>query len=205
MKIAIIGGGNVGGALAFRWALASHQVAIGARAPQSEKVVQLTAKHANIKAMNIPEAAKFAEILLFATPAKVIPQITPHLGKLNDKIIIDATNTIGPGPAPYANGFEALSALTNAKAVIKCFNTTGYENMLDPNFGDTKADMFLAGADNNAKKIVEKLALDVGFGQVYDLGGAEKAALLEQLAMVWINLAIVQGYGRDIAIKIIKR
>ena len=37
------------------------------------------------------------------------------------------------------------------------------------------------------------------------IGGDDKAILLEQLALVWINLAIFQKQGRNIAIKILKR
>ncbi len=40
-KIAIIGSGNVGGALAKKWLKAGHTVLVGARFPLSEKNVKL--------------------------------------------------------------------------------------------------------------------------------------------------------------------
>ncbi len=44
MKIAIIGAGNVGGALAIRLIQAKHQVLIGAKFPLSAKAIQLATK-----------------------------------------------------------------------------------------------------------------------------------------------------------------
>ena len=38
MKIAIIGAGNVGGTLALGWAKAGHEITIGAKDPNSNKV-----------------------------------------------------------------------------------------------------------------------------------------------------------------------
>jgi predicted dinucleotide-binding enzyme len=56
-----------------------------------------------------------------------------------------------------------------------------------------------------AKEIARQLAKDAGFGEVYDMGSDDKIPLLEQFAMIWINLAISQGYGRNIAFKVMKR
>jgi hypothetical protein len=53
--------------------------------------------------------------------------------------------------------------------------------------------------------VAEQLAKDLGFENVYNFGGSDKFQLLEQFAQSWINLAIMQGYGRSIAFKILKR
>ena len=44
MKIAIIGSGNVGGALAQQWVKAGHTVLVGAKFPLSEKNISLATK-----------------------------------------------------------------------------------------------------------------------------------------------------------------
>lgn len=44
MKIAIIGSGNVGGALAQQWVKAGHTVLVGAKFPLSEKNINLATK-----------------------------------------------------------------------------------------------------------------------------------------------------------------
>jgi hypothetical protein len=41
--------------------------------------------------------------------------------------------------------------------------------------------------------------------ECYDLGGDEGIPLLESLAGIWIDLAMVQGQGREIAFKLLKR
>jgi hypothetical protein len=43
------------------------------------------------------------------------------------------------------------------------------------------------------------------FAECYDLGGDERFPLLESLAAIWIDLAMVQGQGREIAFKLLKR
>jgi len=45
-------------------------------------------------------------------------------------------------------------------------------------------------------------AYDIGFVKCYDFGGDDQVNLLEQFAMSWINLAIIQKQGRGIVFKI---
>lgn len=65
--------------------------------------------------------------------------------------------------------------------------------------------MFYAGDSNKAKVVAKKLALGIDFENVYDFGGSDKFNLLEQFALGCIDLAMMQGYGRNIAITIVKR
>jgi predicted dinucleotide-binding enzyme len=78
--------------------------------------------------------------------------------------------------------------------------------MLNPDYpGFGGIDMFCAGNDKGAKAIATKLAKDIGFSECWDFGGDDKVELLEKLALSWINLAIMQGHGRGIAFKVIRR
>ena len=77
--------------------------------------------------------------------------------------------------------------------------------MADTNFNGTKADMYMAGSSERAKEVAKQLALDAGFENCYNFGNDDKAALLEQFALSWINLAMMQGQGREMMIKLIKR
>ncbi len=77
--------------------------------------------------------------------------------------------------------------------------------MLDPIYQDAGIDMFYVGNNEEANQVAIQLAKDIGFANCYNFGGADKVALLEQFALSWINLAIMQGHGRNIAFKIIKR
>ncbi len=65
--------------------------------------------------------------------------------------------------------------------------------------------MFMAGDSVKAKEIAKQLALDLSFGECWDFGKANKVEFLEQFAFSWINLALVQGYGRDLVFRVFKR
>ncbi|MCB9297082.1 MAG: NAD(P)-binding domain-containing protein [Lewinellaceae bacterium] len=214
MKIAIIGHGNVGGALARRWAQAGHLCVIGARDPKSDKVINLIQGNNGVSATEVKRCVRGAGAILIATPPGAIPGIAQEIGDVSNSIIIDATNSVGSrasssvsksGDFDERNSYEALKALTNAKSVVKCFNTTGFENMENPDYDGVKADMFLAGGNKEAKALAEQLAKDAGFGEVYDFGGDDKVPLIESFAMAWINLAIMQKYGRGMAFKVLRR
>jgi 8-hydroxy-5-deazaflavin:NADPH oxidoreductase len=56
-----------------------------------------------------------------------------------------------------------------------------------------------------SKQVATKLASDIGFASCFDFGGDDKVELLEKFALSWINLAIMQGHGRDIAFKVVRR
>jgi predicted dinucleotide-binding enzyme len=205
MRIAIIGAGHVGGALAKGLVKAGHQIMLGVRNINDEKVKNLINYNSNISAHGIEDAVKNAEVIVVAVTTTAVPSVAEAFGDVKDKVIIDATNALFVKPEPYQNGVEALLALTNSKHIVKCFNSTGFENLGNPIYHGTGIDMFVAGDSSKGKEIACKLAKDLAFGDCYDFGGIDKVSLLEQLTMVWINLAVIQKQGRDVAFKLLKR
>ena len=202
MKIAIIGAGNVGGALARNWSQKGHEIFIGAK--DSQAVARSWKDVINITVSGVGQAVALTEVILVALPIPAIVPVAKDLGDLGDKVVIDATNSVSGKPEPYAHGFEAFRALTKAE-VVKCFNSTGFENMADPVYHGEGVDMFMAGDSARAKQVAEQLSLDAGFAHCYDFGGANKVELLEQFALSWINLAVMQKQGRNIAFKVLRR
>lgn len=205
MKIAIIGTGNVGGALAQQLIKSGHTVIMGAQFPLSKKSILLATKIGEDRFAAIENAAKQAEVIIITTPPDAVLQIIPQLGNIEEKTIIDATNSVRLRPEPYPTAYHAIKAVSKSETVVKCFNTTGFENMLNPFYKGEGIDMFCAGNNMPSKKIAEQLAKDIGFASCYDFGGDDKVELLEKLALSWINLAIMQGHGRDIAFKVVRR
>lgn len=203
MKIAIIGTGNVGGALATAWAKAGHQILLGVRDTQHFKGAELL-QNPGTSVHSIAEAAQLAEVILVATPPQIAENMSLIFGDAAGKIIIDSTNSVRAKPENYPTAFHAFEALTHAE-VVKCFNSTGFENMTNPDYGHTRLDMFMAGNSLGAKQVAAKLASDAGFENCYDFGGSDKVELLEKFALSWINLAIMQGHGRDIGFKVVRR
>ncbi len=205
MKIAILGAGNVGSALAKNWRAVGHDIAFGVRNPDSPKSQKAVEDLPDVALKNIGEAAAWADALVVTTPPEAALELAAQLGDVQGKTIIDATKAVRTRPDPYPTAYHALRELAIGAHVVKCFNSTGYENMADPRYGSESADMFMAGDSPEAKQVARQLALDAGFGECYDFGDGSRVQLLEQFALAWINLAIFQGMGRGVAFKLMRR
>ena len=203
MIIAIVGHGKVGGTLAQRWANRGHSVIVGTRKPANDRLDRLT-KHPGISSLPIPEAIRKAEVILVATPPHVARELVETFGDIGGKILVDATNCVRSKPEDYPTAYHVFEDLTRAE-VVKCFNSTGYENMDDPRYGEVSLDMFMAGSSTIAKKAASELAVDCGFDHCYDFGGSDQVELLEKLALAWINLAVIQGHGRHSGFKFLQK
>ncbi len=205
MNIAIIGTGNVGGALATRWSEKGHTLYLGVRDTETFKGKELL-NNPNTIALPVQDAVKQAEVVLLATPAPGAVEVVKSLGDTSGKIIIDAMNIVmGRGPEGYANTTEAILDHTATRDVVKCFNTTGFNNMRQPVYQGVALDMFVAGDSEKGKSVATALAQDAGFGNCYDVGGNDRFTLMEQFAFFWINLAMFRGLGRDIGFVLMKR
>jgi predicted dinucleotide-binding enzyme len=203
MNIAVIGTGNVGGALATNWSKKGHVINLGVKNINNFKGIELL-KNENTKAFPVQEAVAKSDVILIATPPTAIFDIIEQMGDVSGKVIIDSTNAVRQVPDPYKTVFHCLTDKTDAE-VVKCFNTTGFENMLNPVYQGVGIDMFMAGDSEHAKSVATQLALDAGFSSCLDFGKSDKVELLEKFALSWINLAIMQGHGRNIAFKMVRR
>jgi predicted dinucleotide-binding enzyme len=205
MKIAIIGTGNVGGSLATKWSNKGHEINLGVRDTNSFKGKELL-ENPNTKVLTIENAVKVSDIILLSTPATSTVEVVKSLGDTTNKIIIDAMNIVmGRGPQGFKNTTDAILANTQTQDVVKCFNTTGFNNMQNPNYGNIALDLFVAGDSEKGKQAAIQLAKDAGFAECYNIGGNDKFELMEQFAWFWINLAMFQGQGREIGFKLLKR
>lgn len=205
MIIAIIGTGNVGGALATRLSEMNHQILLGVRNVEDFKNKHLLGK-TGITVHSIEDAVKEAEVIIIASPSSVTTQVAKQIAPfVQDKIIVDTTNPMFGAPEGYDSGFQALKDITQATHIVKCFNSTFSANMADPKIGEDRVDMFIAGSSQKAKDIASKLAKDVGFGEVYDCGGDDKVPLVESIVPIMVNLAYGQGMGPTFGIKLLKR
>jgi len=204
MKISIIGTGNVGSTLALAFGKAGHTVIFGVRNTEHFKGKEFADKN-SIEYRELNKAVDWSEVIVVSVPGNLAHEAGRELGDVKNKVVIDTMNAVFVKPASYSNTSEALIANTKNADVVKCFNTTGFENMKNPTYKGEGIDMFIAGGSSKAKETATQLAKEIGFGNVYDFGGDDKFNLIEQFAMCWINLAIVQKQGRDIAFKIVKR
>jgi predicted dinucleotide-binding enzyme len=213
MKLAIIGAGSVGGTLGTAWAQkAGHEIFFGVRNPQSEKVQALVRSlGGKARAGTAAEAAASADVIVLATPWNGAEATIRSLGDVSGKIILDATNPLAMGPDGLGleighdtSAGEKVQGWAKGASVFKTLNTTGYGNMADPVFHGAKSVMFVAGDDAAAKPKVIALIAALGF-EVIDAGPLRNARVLEAHAMLWIELALKRGLGRDFAFAILRR
>jgi predicted dinucleotide-binding enzyme len=205
MRIAIVGTGNVGSALASKWAKAGHSIRLGVRDTSSFKGKKLL-DNPNTTLHTIAQAVQESDVILLATPAMAAVDVAKALGNTGGKVIIDTMNIVGGrGPVGYSNTSDAILNNTDTEHVVKCFNTTGYNNMENPVYNEQSLDMFVCGDSAIGKEMATQLAKDAGFGACHDVGGNEKFQLMEQFALFWINLAMFRGMGREIGFKLLFR
>ena len=214
MNIAILGAGNVGGTLGKRWLAAGHTVEFAVRNSSSEKVQKLkeeVGKRAKI--LNFKDISTSIEVFVLCVPWVAAIETLKSIKSLENKIIIDATNPIimnweglnqGLTIGTDRSGAEEIAkAIPNAE-VIKAFNTVGWEIMQDPNFNGQSLTLPFCGDDGEAKAKASTLIADLGFDPV-DVGPLKSARYTEPFAMLWIDMAILRGFGRDIGFQLIKR
>lgn len=210
MKIAVLGTGNVGSALGTGWAKAGHEVVFGSRDPSSPKALAVVAAAGeNARAATIQQAVVGADAILLATPWPATEWILGSLGNLSGKVIIDCINPLnetfsGLTHGHSISGAELVAAWAPGAHVVKAFNSVSARVMSDPNFDGQPATLFYCGDDTKAKQVVHQLATDLGF-EAADAGPLVNARYLEPLAMLYIHLAIRQGWGSNTAFHVIKR
>ena len=212
MKLAIIGAGNVGGALGTNWAQKGHDVVFGVRDPKAEKTQGLLGKiGGKARAGTAAEAAASADVIVLSTPWPATEAAIRAMGTVKAKIILDATNPLTRGPDGIGleighsiSGGEKVQGWAAGASVFKTLNTTGFGNMANPVFNGVKSVMFVAGDDMANKPKAINLISELGF-EVIDAGPLRNARLLEAHAMLWIDLALARGQGRDFAFAIVRR
>ena len=196
MKIAIIGAGNVGRALATSFVSAGHNVTVASRNAQDAAEVG-AATGARVAGSNA-EAVASADVVVLATPFASAPEIAAEIGQaVNGKTVVDATNRMsfgaeGPAIDTTASNAEELAALLPGASVVKAFNTLFASNQSRPITGGVQLDGYVAGDDAAAKAQVLDLVASIGLNPV-DVGPLVRARQLEGLAFLNITLNILNN------------
>ena len=193
MRIAVIGAGNVGGALATAFRSVGHDVVLGVRDPDSDKTRSALKAAPGSSAADPVSAVDGADVIVFALRWDAAEQTLATLPTLDGRIVIDAMNRFSD---PVRSTADDLAARLPGAKLAKAFNTTGFENMSTARDRKVPAAMFVAGDDADAKRIAMDLATEIGF-VAEDAGPLSNAKALEEMVKVW--LALSGTHGRRVA------
>lgn len=195
--IAVIGTGNVGGALGPQFGKLGHDIIYGSRSPQREDVQALVSSTSGKASAMLPaDAARAADIVIIAVKWDDAETAVKSLGDLSGKIILDPTNAVRVD----ANGIRRHGVATSAgqmiqgwapnAKVVKAFNTLGAGTMANPAEAGGRMTIPIVGDDAAAKAVIAELVRGIGFDAV-DMGGIEFAHALEQMLIVRGNAAVL--------------
>jgi NADPH-dependent F420 reductase len=193
MKVAIIGAGNVGRALASSITRAGHDVTIAARHPEHARAAaeEFGATPADSNASAVVDA----DVVVLAIPYSAGEQIADDIrDEVAGKAVIDVSNPIKPdfsGLATSTSAAEELQHRLPDAGVVKAFNTLFASNQANPARG---IDGFVAADDEKAKQTVISLVESMGFTPL-DVGPLSSARFLEGMAFINIGLNAQNGWS----------
>lgn len=168
MTYAIIGSGNVGQALAHRFARSGIAVSLAnTRGPDSNSDLARKLGPA-VTAASLQDALS-ADVVIFAVPFAALAVIAQSIASWEGKTVIDAMNFREPSLAPLgglqSSDFVAKS-LPGAK-VVKSFNQLPAALLAsDPAESGGRRVMFVAGNHDEANSAVADLVASLGFAPV---------------------------------------
>jgi 8-hydroxy-5-deazaflavin:NADPH oxidoreductase len=199
LSIGIVGAGKVGRALAGRLVATGHEVVLGARDVSTAQAVE------GAGLAPIDAALDTAENVIVALPGAAVPGfIAEHATTLDGKVVLDASNDAAAMADGHpAHHLAAWAASVPGAAVFRAFNTVGWEVMADPEFGGVQADLLYCGPEGPERERAEAIIAAVGFRPV-SIGDADNVDLLDGVFRLWMTLALAQGRGRHLALKVLE-
>ena len=210
MKIAVLGTGMVGRALAARLSGLGHNVTIGTRDPAATLAraepdgmgdppfSTWAQAHPQVRLAPITAAAANADLVVNATNGSgALPALElAGADNLAGKILIDISN-----PLDFSGGFpptlfvkdtdslgEQIQRVFPEARVVKALNTMNANLMVDPASLGAESSVFVSGDDTDAKATVTELLQSFGHTDIIDLGDITTARGTEMLLPVWLRL-----------------
>jgi len=205
MKIAVLGTGMVGRALAARFVDLGHDVLVGTRDPAAtaakEEYAAWAAGHPAIGLATFDAATDAAEVVVNATSGGVSLEVLAQAGDLRGKVLLDVSNGLD-----FSHGFPPLIAAPQDDSiaeqiqrahpearVVKSLNTMTADLMVHPEQLPDPGSVFVSGDDADAKATVAGLLHDLGHTDVIDLGDVTTARGAEWLMPAWLRVMGATG------------
>jgi len=212
MRVAVLGTGMVGRAIAGKLSELGHEVVVGTRDPDATLARQepdflgnppfgaWQAEHPEVRLADLADAAAHGELVVNAIAGAAALEALRLAGEANldGKVLVDVAN-----PLDFSQGMPPSLSVVNtdclgeciqrefpAARVVKTLNTMNALVMVNPGaVGGGDHTVFVSGNDPEAKALVTSL-LTEGFGwrDVVDLGDIATARGPEMLMALWLRL-----------------
>jgi predicted dinucleotide-binding enzyme len=215
MKIAILGTGSVGRALASKFTETGHEVTMGTRNVKEKEKSQEKDMYgspsfsewhkSNTRILLKPynQAAQWCELAVNATKGNASLEALDIVGakNLEGKILIDVSN-----PLDFSKGMppclipelsntnslgEEIQKRFPATRVVKTFNTMWNGLMVNPGLiGGGDHVNYISGNDNDAKEKVRNLLKEFGWkdSSLLDLGDISACRATESVLLIWLRV-----------------
>jgi len=205
-RIAVLGSGVVGQALADGFLAHGHEVMRGSREPGKLAEWKRSAG-STASTGTFAEAARFGAIVVLAVKGTAAESVVKLAGieNLAGKTVIDAVNPIADEPPDHGvlrfftglndSLMERLQRLAPAAQFVKAFSCVGNALMVHPDFGGVKPTMFICGDNAQAKREVTAILDRFGW-ETEDMGGVEGARAIEPLCMLWCIPGLARNQWR---------
>lgn len=175
MNYSIIGSGNVGTALARRFARKNINVAVAnSRGPESiaPLVRELEGK---IRAVDLAEALQ-ADIVILAVPFPAFPSVARAKADWSGQIIVDAMNRLEEVSGPASS--EVVAGTLPGAKVVKAYNQLPAAILArEPSQDGGRRVVFVSSNHDDASATVTQLTKQLGFSPI-ELGRLDEGGRL---------------------------
>lgn len=211
MRIAVLGTGPVGQAVAAKLGELGHEVTVGTRSVEATMArsepdsfgnppfAEWASDHDDISVATLAEATAQAEVVVNATNGMSSLEALEAAGEKNleGKVLIDIAN-----PLDFSKGFPPQLSVVNTDSlgeqiqrrfpelrVVKTLNTMNAYLMVDPGqLAGGDHSVFMSGNDSDAKAQVGELLQSFGWSDIVDLGDISTARGTEMYLPLWARI-----------------
>jgi len=201
MKIGVLGTGAAGQTVAEKLIALGHDVMMGARSADNEKVLGF-AQRTGGRAGTFADASAHGEMVINCTRGDTsLAMLSGLAAELRGKVLIDVAN-----PLDFSQGFPPHLTVSNTDSlaeqiqralpetfVVKSLNTVNAAVMIEPSRVPGPHTVFVSGNDQKAKGKVMDFLRSLGWQSIIDLGDITSARAAEQLLPLWVRLYSALG------------
>jgi 8-hydroxy-5-deazaflavin:NADPH oxidoreductase len=209
MKIAVLGTGMVGTAIATKLVTIGHHIMMGSRTANNDAGQEwLRSVGGKAQCGTFADAAAFGEIVFNCTNGAnaLVALRQAGAANLRGKILIEVANPLdmskGMPPSLTVCNTDSLGEQVQREfpntRVVKALNTMNCEVMVQPSLVSGDHNLFLCGNDAEAKReVIDRLCEWFGWKKenIIDLGDISAARGMEMFLPLWLRLWSALGTG----------